>query len=116
MTGSKIVKVDIDGTASDAVAIPDGYTLVGINVPELTSTSFTISHSNSSTGAFSTLKDPNGLIETTAGSDVTFTIGDTSAGLFLIAPVISAVLSGHIKFTFGSSETTQLELIFRDLA
>ena len=117
MTGSITLKQTTLAASglTEPVQVPAGLTLVGVRTPEMTSTSFTISHSNSSAGAYATLKDPTGLI-TSAGDAVTFTMGDTSVGIWIIPPVVSALLNSWVKLDFSSNEAAGIELVFKDLA
>lgn len=115
MTGAFIQPAKLTAGVSNAVQIPAGLTLVGVSVPELTSTSFTIGHCQSEDGTYRTLKDPLGIYGT-AGAEITFTIGGTSIGVFSIPPTLAALLNSWIKLTFSASEAAGIELIFKDLA
>lgn len=105
----------ISTTVTNAIQVPAGYTLVGVYVPELTSTSFTIAQAFATDGTFNTLKDPTGLYTGSAGSTITFTIGATSIGTHVIPPSIGACLNSWIKLTFSSSESAGITLIFREI-
>lgn len=117
MTGCIHVTTNLSATATtDAIEIPGGMMLVGVSLPELTSTTFTITHSSSgSNGTFKTLKDPLGIYGA-AGTAITFTIGSTSLGIFQISPIAVSPIFGHIKLVFDSSETATVALIFRNIA
>jgi hypothetical protein len=115
MTGTLRVETTLTAGVSGAVQIPAGLTLVGVDVPELTSTTFTIGHSSSESGTYKTLGDPLGTVAS-AGTAITFTIGATSIGVWMITPIVSALLSSWIKLTFDQSETAQVGLIFKDIA
>lgn len=116
MTGVLPIRVSLISTATtDPIQVPSGYTLVGIEIPELTSTTFTIQHCFSNNGTFKTLKDPLGIYGS-AGAAITFTIGATSIGTFMIPPTVSALLNSWIKIVFSSSESSGFDLIFKQLA
>jgi len=103
-------------TTSQEMEIPYGFTLVGVALPvEVTSTTFTITHAAISDGTFLTLKDPLGIYGT-AGNAITFTIGATSLGIFMIPPTVSALLYSRIKIILGSAETAAVTLIFKQIA
>ena len=119
MTGSMPVSAlaTNSSTTSSAIQIPTGFTLVGVEIPvELTSTTFTLMHCNKIDGTYTTLKDPLGVYTASASDAVTFTIGSTSLGSFLIPPAVSALLFSYVKVILGSSETGVVNLIFKDLA
>ncbi len=115
MTG--VIRIEILVTAGVSVPceIPSGYTLVGVDVPEMTSTTFTIGHSVTIGGAYKVLSDPLGFVST-AGTAITFTMGSTSIGLWDIPPAISAPLNAFIKIIFSSSESAGIALIFRQIS
>lgn len=116
MTGTIRLPVTFSASAtSEAVQTPAGMILVGISVPELTSTSFTVTSSKSESGTYRTLKDTLGIYAT-AGTAVTFTMGSTSLGVYWIPPALSAVLDSWLKIVCGSTETAGIELIFRNIA
>lgn len=118
MTGQQIRNVIATNSSSTSqeMEIPSGFTLVGVVIPvEATSTTFTITHAARSGGTFLTLKDPLGIYGT-AGNAITFTIGSTSLGIFMIPPTISAILYSHMQIVLGSSETAGVTLIFKSLA
>ena len=116
MTGIIIVPVSlISTTTSDAIQVPSGFTLVGVDLPEMTSTSFTLQHTTSTDGTFKTIKDALGLYGT-AGNAITFTIGGTSIGAYPIPANIAGILGSWIKFVFSSSESMGFNAIFRQIA
>lgn len=116
MTGIFLLPVSlISTTTSDPIQVPAGYTLVGVDLPEMTSTSFTIQHTSSSDGTFKTVKDALGVYGS-AGTAITFTIGATSLGCFPIPPSVTAVLGSWIKFVFSSSESIGFNAVFRQIA
>ena len=101
---------------SNEIQIPSGFTLVGVAIPiEVTSTTFTILHSEKTGGTFLTLKDPLGIYGT-AGNAITFTIGATSLGIFQIPPAVSALLYSYMKVDLDQNEAAAITLIFKDLA
>lgn len=116
MTGVITIEVPVVANGSNGVSvpieIPSGMTLVGVDVPEMTSTSFTISHANAVAGTYKTLSDPLGIISS-AGTAITFTMGSTSIGLWDIPPIVVASLNAWIKLTFSSNETAGIKLLFR---
>lgn len=115
MTGILTIPSLVVAGVSTSIEMPSGYTLVGVDVPEMTSTSFTIGHSKTSTGTYKTLSDPLGLISA-AGTAITFTMGATSIGLWDIPPTIVAPLNSFIKLTFSNSESAGIDLIFRQIS
>lgn len=116
MTGVIHNTTNLNAAATtDAVQVPGGMLLVGLSLPELTSTTFTITHATQSNGTFRTLKDPLGIYGT-AGNAITFTIGATSLGLFQISPIVIAPINSWFKIVFDSAETASIGLIFREIA
>jgi hypothetical protein len=116
MTGRQILKTTVVSGTSNEVQVPPGFTLVGIDVPELTSTSFTITHALNSGGTFKTLRAPLAILGITAGSDIVFTMGSTSIGVYVIPPSVSALISDYMKIVTSSSETAGISLIFQSIA
>ena len=88
-------------------------TLVGVSIPELTSTSFTITNSPTAGGTFRTVRDPFGSFGA-ADADVTASIGTTSVGYYPIPPALSAGLN-YFKLVFSSSETATITLFYRSV-
>ena len=110
MTGELVRNVIATNSTSTSqqMEIPYGMTLVGVEFPiEATSTTFTITHSGQANGTFLTLKDPLGLYGGSAGAAITFTIGSTSLGAFVIPPTVSALLYSRMQIILGSSETAE---------
>lgn len=117
MTGNLIIPgTFISSATSEPIETPKGFTLVSVIMPELTSTSFTITSSTSITGTYVTLKDPLGIYATAAGDPVTFTMGSTSLGNFVILPVLSASLGAWIKIVLSGSESAGMSLTFKSIA
>lgn len=113
MTGIINTPISVVSGESIPIEIPAGYVWVGVDVPEMTSTSFTVQKLSGNT--YKTLRDPIGAVAA-AGSDVTFTMGGTSVGIYYIPPSLSAVLDGTFKLVFSSSESVGINLIFRNIA
>lgn len=113
MTNTIIKKVTLTGATTTAEIDLGSYALVGVHLPELTSTSFTIQTTTEPGGTYRTVKDPLGLY-VTAGNATTFTITATSAGYF---PVPEDVCRGlrFIKLVFASSETADINLALKEL-
>lgn len=109
----KVGTVALAASATTAAIDLEGGTLVGLYIPNLTSTTFTITASPTASGTYQTVADPLGTI-TTAGSDITFTIGASSNKWFPIPPALTAGLM-FIKFVFGSSETATITYITRNI-
>lgn len=117
MPGAITIETALSNTATtDAIQVPSGMTLVGVSVPELTSTSFTITHNiSATTGTYRTLKDPLGVYGA-PGADITFTMPATSIGIYVIPPSVSALLNSWMKIVFNSSESASIRLTFKGLA
>ena len=105
--------VSLAAAATTAAIDLQGGTLVGLYLPNLTSTTFTITSSPTELGTYQTLADALGTY-TTAGNDITFTIGATSNKWFPLPPALTAGLV-FIKLVFGSSETADITYIIRNI-
>lgn len=112
---SRLIYKDISLSASDTTAEIDllGGTLVGVTIPELTSTSFTITAATTSGGTFRTVREALNTF-TSADNDITFTIGSTSVGYYPIPPTLTAGLQ-FIKLVFSSSETATITIAYRGI-
>ena len=112
---NKLIYKDISLSAATTTEEIDlnGGTLVGVTIPELTSTSFTITAATASGGTFRTVRDPFGTfgIEDT---DVSFAIGSTSVGFYPVPPTLTAGLR-FIKLVFASSETATITVAYRSI-
>ena len=91
-----------------------GKVLVGIDVPELTSTDFTLLNALSKGGTYKTVKDPLGFAGGTAGAEINFILEAAASGYYAIPPYITAGLE-WIKIAFGSAETAEINLITREI-
>lgn len=112
MTVASFKKVSLAASASTDEIDLGTKTLVGIHLPNLTSTSFTITAAPETGGTFSTVKDGLGTYAT-AGTAITFTIGADSTGYFTI-PKDAVEGLRYIKIVFGSSETADIYLSLRE--
>lgn len=109
----RYIDVALAATATTAEIDLKGGTLVGITIPELTSTSFTITAAAATGGTFRTVRDSTGIYAA-AGSDITFTISSTSVGFYPIPPALTAGLR-FVKIVFGSSETATITAAIRSI-
>jgi len=110
----KVGTVSLAAAQTTAAIDLEGGTLVGVYLPNLTSTTFTITASPTIDGTYQTVTDCLGTITGTAGSDITFTIGASSNKFFPLPPTLTASLM-FIKLVFPSSETATITYITRNL-
>ncbi|CAB4213855.1 hypothetical protein UFOVP1454_2 [uncultured Caudovirales phage] len=109
----KYTTISLSSSTTTAEIDLEGGTLCALKLPELTSTTFTITWCEQSGGTFVTLKDWLGAY-TTAGSAITFTIGATSLGGGTFPPALTAGLR-FIKIVFDSSETADIIVVKRNI-
>lgn len=116
MTGYIYTPITVTSGTSEEVYIPAGFVLVGIDIPEITGTSLTITTSPISGGTFKTYKTPLAIYGLTAGTAMTLTVGATSIGTFSIPSDLVRGLLPYIKIVSSSSEGFGATLIFNNIA
>jgi len=116
MTGQIFKAVTITSGVSEEVQVPNGFTLSGIDIPEITSASLTITTSLRSGGTFTTYKTPLGIYGLTAGTAITLTVDTTSLGVFALPSDLMRGLLPFIKIVSSASETFGANLIFSNIA
>lgn len=111
----KVVYTDIALAAAATTAAIDleGGTLVSVSIPELTSTTFTITVSTTLTGTYRTVRDAFGLWGT-EDTDVSAAIGTTSVGFYPIPDDITKGIR-FFKLVFSSSETATITVAIRSV-
>lgn len=103
MTNTISKKISLVGsTTTDEIDL-GSYELVGVNIPNVTSTSFTLSAATEVGGTHRAVKDALGTYET-AGNTISFTIAADANGYFYIPEAVSRGLR-FVKFIFSSSES-----------
>ena len=111
----KVIAKDISLAATDTTAEIDlnGGTLVGVSIPELTSTSFTIEVASATGGTFRTARDGFGLYGT-EDTDISVAIGTTSVGYYPIPKEITYGMQ-FARLVFSASETATITVFYRSV-
>ena len=113
MSGNNYTQLSLVATATTDVIDCTNNTLVGVYVPSLTSTSFTITAFNPTSGTYIPVGDCLGIYGST-GTVVTFTIAASTARFYPIPPSLTAGLQ-MIKLVFSSSETAKINVVTRNI-